>query len=296
MEVLKNCPACKSGSIKFFLKSQDYFLSKEEFQLDECNDCGLRFTNPRPGFNEILKYYDSADYISHDSSKEGILTWIYTHARNYMLKKKFNIISIYSQGKNVLDIGCGTGEFLNFCKGRGFETYGVELNDKPRESARKNYGIEIKKSVEEYLSEDIKFDCITLWHVLEHIHELENTMNIISKLMKPAGILIIALPNSNSWDAVNYKNFWAAYDLPRHLYHFNKSSFGKFAVIHKLKILKIVPQLLDSFYISILSEKYRTGKNNFLKAFFNGLISNFNASRKGKGHSSLIYILCAEIA
>jgi hypothetical protein len=131
---------------------------------------------------------------------------------------------------------------------------------------------------------------------LEHIHELENTMHMIRRLMKPDGILIIALPNSSSWDAVNYKQFWAAYDLPRHLYHFNKSSFGKFAGIHKFKILKILPQLLDSFYISMLSEKYKTGKNNFPKAFTNGLISNFNASRKGNGHSSLIYILCAEIA
>ncbi|MEI8005542.1 MAG: class I SAM-dependent methyltransferase [Bacteroidota bacterium] len=293
MELLKNCPACQSGSIKSFLKSRDYFLSNEEFLVEECNECGLRYTNPRPGFSEILKYYDSADYISHDSSRKGVLTWIYTHARNYMLNKKFNIVSAGSKGKRILDIGCGTGEFLNFCKSRGFESYGVELNEKPREAAIQEYGLDIRKSLNDYLLEDAKFDCITLWHVLEHIHDLENTMHMVKHLLKPEGTLIIALPNSSSWDAVHYGQFWAAYDLPRHLYHFNKSSFAKFAGIHKLKIIKILPQVLDSFYISLLSEKYRTGKNNFLKAFLYGAMSNFHAWKQGNAYSSLIYILHA---
>jgi SAM-dependent methyltransferase len=296
MELLKNCPACKSASIKSFMSSRDYFLTKEEFQIAECMDCGLRFTNPRPDYNNILKYYDSEDYISHDSSRKGVLTWIYTHARSYMLKKKFNIVSAYSKGRSILDIGCGTGEFLNFCKSRGFKASGIELNDKPRESARIKYGIEVKKSIEEYASEDQKFDCITLWHVLEHIHELEYTMNKIKMLLKPAGILIIALPNSNSWDADHYKQFWAAYDLPRHLYHFNKSSFNKFAGIHKFNVIKTLPQVLDSFYISLLSEKYRTGKTNFFKAVIKGAISNFNAGKQVMGYSSVIYILYKEIS
>lgn len=293
MEQLKNCPACKSGSLISFFKSRDYFLSNEEFLVDKCSECGLLFTNPRPGFNEILKYYDSADYISHNSSSKAILTRIYTLARNYMLNKKCNIVSTNSKGKRILDIGCGTGEFLNFCKNKGFESLGVELNEKPREEAKKKYGIEIRKSVDDYLSEEAGFDCITLWHVLEHIHDLENTMYMIKKLLKPEGTLIIALPNCSSWDAIHYKQFWAAYDLPRHLYHFNKSSFSKFAEIHKFKIVKILPQLLDAFYISLLSEKYMKGKNNFITAFLKGAISNINAGKQGKGYSSLIYILHA---
>jgi len=296
MELLKNCPSCNSTSFKTFIKGCDYFLTKEEFMIMECQDCGLKFTNPRPGFTDIIKYYDSTEYISHDISRKGILTWAYTHARNLMLKKKFKIISAFSKGKRILDIGCGTGEFLNFCKGKGFESFGIELNEKPREIARGNYGIDIREKIVDFSPEEYKFDCITLWHVLEHIHNLKTTIDSIRKLLMPDGVLIIALPNCNSWDANHYKQYWAAYDLPRHLYHFNETSFIKFAGIHKLKIVRILPQVLDSFYISLLSEKYLKGNGNLIKALFKGAISNLMAGKPGTGYSSQIYILFLEIS
>jgi 2-polyprenyl-3-methyl-5-hydroxy-6-metoxy-1,4-benzoquinol methylase len=261
----------------------------------ECIDCKLKFTNPRPELNEIVKYYDSSEYISHDTSKKGLLTWVYRMARNFMLKKKFSIVSAFSKGNSILDIGCGTGEFLNFCKLKGFNAYGIELNEKPRESAKKNFKLDIREKITNFLQDGLKVDCISLWHVLEHIHDLKITMDEIKTLLKPGGVLIVALPNCNSWDALHYKQYWAAYDLPRHLYHFNESSFTRFAAINNMKTVKILPQVLDSFYISLLSEKYLGKKNNLFKAFINGSISNFNAGKPGSGYSSLIYILYAEI-
>ncbi|MCX6287861.1 MAG: class I SAM-dependent methyltransferase [Bacteroidetes bacterium] len=296
MELLKNCPSCNSTSYKTRINGYDYFLSNEEFIIVECNECGLNFTNPRPGIADSVRFYDSADYISHDTSKKGLLTLVYTYARNFMLRKKLSIVEGYSKGKNILDIGCGTGEFLNFCKKKGLETYGVELNRKPRETAAKNFGLDIREKIVDFPAEKHMFDCITLWHVLEHIHELAPTIESIKNHLKPDGALIIALPNCSSWDALHYKKFWAAYDLPRHLYHFNKKSFTKFLGIHQFKIIKILPQVLDSYYISLLSEKYKSGKNNLIKAILNGAISNFKAGNSETGYSSQIYILHPEIS
>ena len=294
MEVLLTCPACNSTSFKKAISSRDYFLSKEEFSIDECDDCGLRFTNPRPGFDDIISYYNSTEYISHDTTNKGFLTRVYTVARNFMLKKKFSIVLQSSKGKSILDIGCGTGEFLHFCQTKGFHAYGIELNEKPRESSKKTYGLDVREKISDFSPGNFKFDCITLWHVLEHIHELNATINNIRGLLKPEGVLIIALPNCKSWDAEHYKQLWAAYDLPRHLYHFNKKSFKKFAAMHLFSIVKILPQILDSYYISLLSEKSINGKNNFIKAVFKGAYSNLQAGKKKIGHSSLIYILLPE--
>ncbi len=295
MELLNNCPSCNSTSFNTCLTTLDYFLSREEFEIVECMDCKLKFTNPRPGFNDIVKYYDSPEYISHNTSLKGLLTRLYTLARNFMLKKKFSIVSAYTKGNSILDVGCGTGEFLNFCKSKGFSAYGIELNERPRESAKMNFNLDVREKITDFIQTGIKFDCISLWHVLEHIHDLKITIAEIKTLLKPGGVLIVALPNCNSWDALHYKQYWAAYDLPRHLYHFNESSFTRFAEINSLKIVKVLPQVLDSFYISLLSEKYLGKKNNLFKAFINGSISNFNAGKPGSGYSSLIYILYPEI-
>ncbi len=296
MELIHNCPSCKSTSFKVFLKSFDYFLSQEEFEIVECANCGLKFTNPRPDIQNSIRYYDSAEYISHDTSKKEILTLVYTYARNVMLKKKFSIAKRFIKGKNILDIGCGTGEFLNYCKNNKLNAFGVELNKKPRESAAANYSLDVREKISDFNPGNWKFDCITLWHVLEHIHDLNVAIEDIKKILAPGGVLIIALPNCNSWDALKYEKFWAAYDLPRHLYHFNKASFQNFADLHQMKIVKTLPQILDSFYISLLSEKYRSGKSNLMKAFVNGAISNVKAKNPETGYSSHIYILYPEIS
>ncbi len=190
-----------------------------------------------------------------------------------------------------MDIGCGTGEFLEFCRQKGFVALGIEPNFKAREFAKNTYHLDVKEEDALEKMNSQQFDIITLWHVLEHVSDLNTRMNKIKEVLNPDGVVIIAVPNSGSWDAQYYEKFWAAFDLPRHLYHFDKNSLSNLAQKHGFKIEKFLPMKWDAFYISLLSEKYKTGSSNYVKSFFQGLKSNFIATRKQDNYSSVIIIL-----
>ena len=294
MEELSSCPVCGKSNFSPFLQSSDFFLTKEEYTIVSCNSCGMKFVNPRPDASEIGKYYESPDYVSHDAGKKNRLNFLYRRVRNISIKKKYKLVKKHAKGKRLLDIGCGTGEFIFFCKQNGFDVKGIEPGEKPRFFAQTEYKLDVHEEV--YLDNLIhpEFDVITLWHVLEHVHLLHERMNKIVEIMNPDGTLIIAVPNSDSWDARYYGKFWAAYDLPRHLYHFSQETMQLLAQKHALKIDGIIPMKLDAFYISLLSEKYATGKQNYFQAVINGFRSNCFARRNKGNYSSLIYVLKKE--
>ena len=290
MEKITNCPVCGNTNHSPYLNGIDYFLTKQPFTIVACKECGFRFTNPRPDQFEIIPYYQTENYIAHDTSKGSLLESIYKFIRKIALANKFNIIKSFPGGKTILDIGCGTGEFLNYCKIKGYTAIGIEPNSKARTFAKEKYGLTVKE--ETYLSElpTASIDVITLWHVLEHVHLLPEYLERIFRLLKPEGTLLIALPNSNSWDANKYKQFWAAFDLPRHLYHFTPQSLKMLVEKNKFILNKTLPLKFDSYYISLLSEKYMSGHHNYIQAFINGLVSNFYAKSHQNNYSSLIYI------
>jgi len=294
MELLTFCPLCKSTKFVEFLKGCDYFLTNEEFLIVQCNECGLKFVNPRPAANEISSYYESTEYISHDTRGPGIRKMFYSIVRNYTCKKKRILIEKYSTGRKLLDIGCGTGEFISSCKTAGWEVTGVEPNQKPREFAIAKHKVDIIDEASLGKLTKPGFDVVTLWHVLEHVHHLEERMQKIKQILNENGILIIAVPNSNSWDAQHYGKYWAAYDLPRHIYHFSKNTISGLAEKFEFSVEEIVPMKFDSFYISLLSEKYQKGKTNFIKAVLNGFRSNEYARKKKMEYSSLIFVLKAK--
>ena len=224
MELLTACPLCKNTDFNEFLTSQDYFLTKESFTIVQCKHCGLKFLNPRPEEKAISKYYQSAGYISHDNTSAGLLNFLYTKARNYTLRNKLLLIKKYKKEGTILDIGCGTGEFISYCKQSGWDVKGIEPNAKAREYAILNNKVEVLDESGLASFNRTSFDIITLWHVLEHVYRLDERMTEISQLLKDNGIVIIAVPNSNSWDAKKYQSYWAAYDLPRHIYHFSQKN------------------------------------------------------------------------
>ncbi len=295
-EKLSVCPICDNSNEGLFLEGLDFFLTKEKFRIIECGTCGFRYTNPRPTEASSGRYYQSEEYISHDTGKRGLITTLYGIARYFTLRSKFGIVKHYSQGNFILDFGCGTGEFLNYCQQKGYRCTGVEPSEKARTFAEKNYKLDVKADFLNGIETTRRFDCITLWHVLEHIHQLDDTLKKLTLLLNPDGILVVALPNSNSYDANHYKEFWAAYDLPRHIYHFTRESLIALAEKYNLTCQKIIPQKLDAYYISLLSEKYQRGSTNYFKAFFHGIISNFKARDPQFGHSSEIYILKNKIS
>jgi len=278
-----------NNSLDLFLKCKDYTVSRETFSIYIDKESHLLVTTPRPADENLSNYYESEDYISHSDSKKSFMDKVYQLVRNYAIKRKVKLINSFSTtDKTVLDIGSGTGDFLLACKQNGWNIDGVEPNDKANKETRNKTLTEITKDISELGNK--QFDVITLWHVLEHIPNLNEYVSKLKKLLNPNGTLVIAVPNYKSYDAAYYKEFWAAYDVPRHLWHFSRLSIDKLFQLANMKVTQTLPMKFDSFYVCLLSEKYRTGNSNFLKAFFIGLQSNLKA-RTSREYSSLIYII-----
>jgi len=270
------------------LTVKDYLVSGEKFTLEYDRSLDLYATKPQPKAELLHKYYESTSYISHTDTKKNFIENCYHLVKNYALKKKVHLLTKENNGiGDLLDIGAGTGDFLVSAKNKGWQVQGVEPNSSARQLALSK-GVELSEKLIEVTTE--KFDAITLWHVLEHLPNLEEDINIICSKLKKEGVLVIAVPNHNSYDAKLYKEYWAAYDVPRHLWHFSKNSISKLFEKEGFEIKKIKPMWFDSFYVSLLSEKYKTGKQNYLKAFWNGFLSNFKGLFS-KEYSSHIYIL-----
>jgi 2-polyprenyl-3-methyl-5-hydroxy-6-metoxy-1,4-benzoquinol methylase len=290
MEVLQSCPICGSNEFIPFISGKDYFLTGESFEIVKCRNCGFRFTNPRPFPEELGKYYQSSDYISHSDSKKGIFASVYQMVRKYTLGRKYALINKFQQKGNILDIGCATGQFLNYMATHGWKTTGIEPDEKTRKSAISEYSLDVFPEEKLTVLNNASFDVITMWHVLEHVSDLNGRMKQIKNLLKPEGTLVIAVPNCEAHDAKIYRQFWAGYDLPRHLYHFTKPDVKLLTENYGFTIVNILPMKFDAFYVSLLSEKYMSGKIRWLQAFWNGFWSNLNSGKKN-GHSSLIYVI-----
>lgn len=289
METLPTCPICKSNGFTDFLTCEDYTASKENFTLVSCNNCSFIFTNPRPGQSEIGKYYQVENYISHTGTQTGLVNKLYHIARRFTLKQKLRLVNKLNTKGNLLDIGCGTGNFLYVVKSDGWKVTGVEPDTDARKLAIQTCGENIHE--ESFLENDsqVKYDIITMWHVLEHVHELDKRLIQLKNLLKPNGRLIVAVPNCASKDANHYKQFWGAYDVPRHLYHFKPNDIKQLFQNKQFEVEKILPMKLDSFYVSILSEKYKGG--NLLSGIWQGLRSNLHAANNFGTYSSQIYII-----
>ena len=294
MEELKKCPLCESDNFEFIMSAKDYFASKKEFNIVKCKDCELRFTNPRPDKNEMKAFYDAKEYISHEDLNNSFFDKVYQKVKKRMIKKKIKLIkSLFTKKQiNVLDFGCGTGDFLVEAKKKNCWGIGVESNSNARNRALSK-GIKVVGEMEKAANLPKQaFDVITFWHSLEHTHDFKNTLDKLSTLLKPNGVFIIAIPEHRSYDAKVYKKFWAAYDLPRHLYHFEEKTLKKCLPDGNFMPFIKKGLLFDSYYISLLSEKYK--KRNkffmFLCGVLIGFISNCKAKRKKYPYSSQLYV------
>ncbi|WP_281847346.1 class I SAM-dependent methyltransferase [Olleya namhaensis] len=274
-----------------FIKVKDYSVSGEEFQLIENKTYGYLETIPKPSLDKLPEYYQTEDYISHTDSKRNLFEKVYHSIREISLKRKLKLINSFkTEQKTLLDFGCGTGDFLNTAQNNNWIVSGIEPNKEARliANSKTNQSVFDSNYINNLKKES--FDVITLWHVLEHIPNLEAQIAQLKALLKPSGVLIIAVPNYKSYDSNYYKQFWAALDVPRHLWHFNQKSVSKLFANINMSVVKTLPMVFDSYYVSLLSEKYKSGWMNIFKAFWIGFRSNHKAKSSGE-YSSLIYVL-----
>ncbi len=290
LESVLACPICESISFNPILTTKDYTVSQKDFQIKQCSSCNFVVTSPRPDQDSISEFYKSEKYISHSGGSKTLMDKIYIYARSITLKWKHELISQYKQPGKILDYGCGTGEFLHFMQTKTWDTSGVEPSDTARGKA-----LDLLKSgvSADLKSTKDKFDIISLWHVLEHVHDLNEKVDELISHLNDDGIIFIAVPNRESADAKKYESHWAGYDVPRHLWHFSQSNMKQLLFKHGLQLITTEPMKLDSYYVSMLSENYKNPNSvsyiSMAKALLSGFQSN-NDARKTGSYSSLIYI------
>ncbi len=288
-----SCPICGSENIRHYLFAKDNTVTQQQFPIWQCLQCTGMFTQDVPDESSIGRYYRSDAYVSHSNTKEGLINSLYHRVRKITLEQKRKLIMSASKKKQgtLLDIGAGVGAFAHHIQHHGWKVTALEPDSTARKNAQIEFGIQMQESSKLFHLEQGSFDVITMWHVLEHVHRLHDYIEQCRKLLKPDGILIIAVPNFTSKDAQHYQQYWAAYDVPRHLYHFSPASIKHLVMAHGMKVRKIKPMWFDSFYVSLLSEQYRTGKQNLVTGFLNGLSSNWKALWERERGSSGVYIV-----
>jgi len=287
------CPVCGSAGISEVFKVKDNTVSQEYFEIYHCRNCQVRFTQNSPSETSIGAYYKSEDYISHTDTSKDLINRIYRFVRSFSLNQKKKLVEKETGIKkgNLLDVGSGTGHFASAMQKAAWQVTGLEPDEGARALASHEHSIELLSSGELFNLAGKRFDAITLWHVLEHIHDLKKYIQTFKKLLSDNGKLFIAVPNYTSYDAEKYKEYWAAYDVPRHLYHFTPQTMQWLMKECGLKIVDVKPMWFDSFYVSLLSSKYKNGNTKWVGAFWTGLISNFKAMSDAKKCSSVIYII-----
>ena len=291
LEKVAQCPICTGESFQPFLTCKDYTTTGELFPVEQCITCGMVLTNPRPTQETAGTYYQSTTYISHTSAASGIIDYIYLIFRRLTLRWKLSLINPYLQESLLLDVGCGTGHFLKHCKQAGVAIYGVEPSPEARIIATR-HNLTVVEKLEKL--PDIKFNVITLWHVLEHIYDLKGTIQELKSRLAENGIIFIAVPNWQSFDSAHYQALWAGYDVPRHVWHFSKTTMALLLKNAGLKIKDIIPMKLDAYYVSLLSEKYAVNGNLSLSHTINAIMLGYHSNRKGRremNYSSLIYLV-----
>lgn len=292
METLTHCPLCQTALTgTLYIQARDHLVTGDMFNIEQCQACDFLFTNPRPGINDISQYYQSAEYISHTDRRNGVQDMLYQKIKQLMLKKKLKLLKKHTTAGEgtILDYGCGTGDFVLAAANEGYNSVGYEPEPKARDKAKQK-GVEVLDNHNTLFKNHTNgYDVITLWHVLEHLHSLQKKMRDFFKLLKPKGWLIIGAPMANSADAIIYKEHWAAYDLPRHLYHFSPETLNRLCNSNGFKITQRKGMFFDSFYISLLSERYKNNAAAPVCAILRGLESNIKAASSAAPWSSEIF-------
>lgn len=286
----KKCTICGNLGFEIKFELKDYFFTNEDFVIIQCKSCGFMITDGITDYKDLGKYYNTSKYLSHEKKEKSIVSLVYNLVKRYSISRKFLLISKESNGKKILEIGCGTGDLLAAFKDKKWDTIGVEPSDSASSYAKEKHGLKIYDKASEVKETD--FDVVMLWHVLEHIENLQDIISLIKTKVKKSGRIIIALPNPDSYDAKYYKKYWAGWDVPRHLFHFKQTNIKQLLQANGIEIYKSAPLIFDSYFISMLSEEHKGTTSSLVKLFktlYIGLKSNLSAMNTNE-FSSMIYI------
>ena len=288
----ESCLVCGSVDIQEAIRLHDHLVSKKLFKIDECGECGFRFISNPPPEHEAGQYYATDEYVEHSDSSEGLINWVYHRARKWMLRYKYNLINSMKRGQNILDIGTGTGYFLHFMKQKGYNVLGLEISEKARNFGIERFGLTIKPPETVYkngFAEGVNY--VTFWHVLEHIYQPDKMMKRLHEIMDDKGIMVVALPNYRCLESGVYKSYWNGYDVPRHLWHWDKNSFERFARNCGFRLIKMRTLPLDPFYNCLISESYRKKNWAHILIPFIGAASLIMGWINKNKASSIVYFL-----
>lgn len=289
---IKTCPLCGGTQLERALTCVDHYATGEVFHLCRCAECGFLFTQDFPSEKEIGRYYETPDYISHSDTKKGIVNRVYHYVRRYMLKRKARLVMNEAHRKEgrLLDIGTGTGYFPATMKALGWQVQALEKNESARNFARAHFGLEVRPETDLAGYAPESFDVITLWHVMEHLEQLNGTWERLHSLLADKGVLVVAVPNCSSYDARKYGAYWAAYDVPRHLWHFTPDTMQKMGAKHGFILSARHPMPLDAFYISMLTERYMHHRGAFVRGLVTGTLAWLSTLVRKERSSSMIYV------
>ncbi|WP_250632903.1 class I SAM-dependent methyltransferase [Rhodoflexus caldus] len=286
------CPDCNGEQFAAFHTCRDYTVSGELFTLARCRQCQMVITQQPPPSEKIGSYYKSEDYVSHSDTKRGLFFRLYHLARGWMLQSKRKLVEKYSGKTNgkLLDWGCGTGYFPAAMQQAGWQVQGIEADEDARNYARQKFSLAVFAPEKVTQLPDSQYDCISFWHVMEHLHDLRGTIANIERLLAPQGIVVVALPNQQSYDAWYYGRYWAAWDVPRHLWHFAPQNIERLMAANGFGLLHKQTMPFDPFYVALLSEKYREKRWGFINGILQGFISLVKGYLNVNQSSSVIYV------
>lgn len=291
-KTIQTCPLCGGTQLERALTCVDHYATGEMFHLCRCAVCGFLFTQGFPAEAEIGRYYETPDYISHSDTKKGLMNRVYHAVRYYMLKRKARLVmaEAHRTSGRLLDIGTGTGYFVDTMKRCGWHVEAVEKNERAREFARTHFGLEVEPETALADKKPGSFEVITLWHVMEHLEHLNEVWETLHALLGDKGVLIVAVPNCSSYDARKYGAYWAAYDVPRHLWHFTPNTMQQFGAKHGFVLSAHHPMPFDAFYVSMLTERYMRHSFPFVRGLWTGTMAWFSSQVKKERSSSMIYV------
>jgi len=287
-----SCIVCGATSFTDELVVTDWLVSNEDFLVKECNACSFRFTSNPPAAEHAGPYYETEEYVEHSDNAEGLINVVYHKARTWMLKYKLRLIRKHSDGKRLLDLGSGSGYFLNSMKNNGYDVNGVEISDKAVALCQNKFRIKAY-SPTEFLANEIpgEFDVATMWHVFEHVYSYNEYFDMLHKKLTKNGTLIIAMPNYYCLEEKTYKKYWNGYDTPRHIWHFTPSTFPRFAKDRGFEMVKMTSLPLDMFYNSMISASYKKSFTFLPITVFVGLCSLMLSIFSFKRTSSVVYVM-----